>query len=98
MLTLLRSLFNVINTPNGERQLVTGALRNPDLSFTIPTAGTTTYKIYSFNWFHLDAVTMMLKSKYSQELKNAECLAWCVYVHGRVHTSTSRSTTASLAL
>lgn len=42
MLTLLRLLLNVINTLNSERQLVTAALPNPDFSFTILTAGTTT--------------------------------------------------------
>ena len=75
MLTLLRSLLNVINTLNSERQLVTEALHNPDLSFTIPTAGTTTGNfrkkirfIHStgLSLFHLDVVTMMLKSKSSK--------------------------------
>lgn len=42
MLTRLRSLANVINTLNGERQLVTAALRHPNFLDAAPsTAGTT---------------------------------------------------------
>lgn len=67
MLTLLRTLFNVINTLNSERQLVTEALHNPD--FTVLTAGTTGIRVVhstGVGLFYLDVVTMTMKSKSSK--------------------------------
>lgn len=58
--------MNVINTLNSERQLVTEASRNPQSLFYNPNSWRNNRKLIHStgrSLFHLDVVTMVLKSK-----------------------------------
>lgn len=88
VLTWLRSLFNVINTLNGERQHETEASRSLHLSSTNPNSWNNNRKLKKKKkeiTFHLDAISTMLKSFKSERSLMIRC--WMLCVRPRLHFS-----------